>query len=183
MSSYVETPTWLRIFNIFAGFVTIVLAILCLVFVGIDKTQNLIIVLAVALIIIGIFRSLNGMLQKYLAWYQRVLKISVGVIALVIAIAVLALSSVITEQLVSLLAIVIILSSISKITMGSTFEEYPTWYKVLTMIITLITIISAGIILLFSNIALPTVVALLAITFIFSGTGWIYAGFKDIEEP
>ena len=182
MASLVEIPKWLRVFNISAGFITIVLAILCLVFIKKDL-QTLIIVLAIALIIIGIFRTLNGFWQKYLEWYVRVLKISIGILVLPIAIAVLALSSIIPERIVSLLAIVLILSSLSRITLGSISEEYPNWFKVLTILIGVLTIVAAGIVLLFQSVAEPTIVALLGITFIFSGTGWIYAGIKNIEEP
>ncbi len=182
MTSYIETPKWLRIFNILAGFIIVILAILSLVFINAD-IQTLIIVLAIALIIMGIFRILNGVMQKYLEWYQRVLKISVGIIIIPTAIAIWALSNIIPGRLVSLLAIVIILSSISRITLGSIVEDYPNWYKVFVIAIGLLTIIAAGIVLLFQSIAEPTVVALLAVTFIFTGTGWIYAGFKNIEEP
>ena len=158
------------------------MAILSLVFIYAD-IQTLIIVLAIALIIMGIFRILNGVMQKYLEWYQRVLKISVGIIIIPTAIAIWALSNIIPGRLVSLLAIVIILSSISRITLGSIVEDYPNWYKVFVIAIGLLTIVAAGIVLLFQSIAEPTVVALLAVTFIFTGTGWIYAGFKNIEEP
>lgn len=182
MTSFVETPKWLRIFNILAGFIIVILAILSLVFIYAD-IQTLIIVLAIALIIMGIFRILNGVMQKYLEWYQRVLKISVGIIIIPTAIAIWALSNIIPGRLVSLLAIVIILSSISRITLGSIVEDYPNWYKVFVIAIGLLTIVAAGIVLLFQSIAEPTVVALLAVTFIFTGTGWIYAGFKNIEEP
>ena len=182
MTSFVETPKWLRIFNILAGFIIVILAILSLVFIYAD-IQTLIIVLAIALIIMGIFRILNGVMQKYLEWYQRVLKIPVGIIIIPTAIAIWALSNIIPGRLVSLLAIVIILSSISRITLGSIVEDYPNWYKVFVIAIGLLTIVAAGIVLLFQSIAEPTVVALLAVTFIFTGTGWIYAGFKNIEEP
>ncbi len=182
MASLVELPKWLRVFNISAGSITIILAILCLVFINRDL-QTLIIVLAIALIIIGIFRTLNGILQKYLEWYVRVLKISVGILVLPISIAVLALSNVIPERIVSLLAIVLILSNLSRITLGSTSVEYPNWFKVLTILIGVLTIVAAGIVLLFQSIAEYTVIVLLAITFIFSGSGWIYAGIKNIEEP
>ena len=182
MTSIVETPKWLRISNTIAGFIFIVLAILSLVFIN-EDLQTLIIVLAVALIIFGIFRILNGSLQKFIEWYQRAIKISVGVIVIPIAVAILALSNIVPERLVSLLAIVIILSNISRITLGSTCEDYPNWYKAFVIILGLLTIVAAGIVLLFQSVAEPTIVALLALTFIFIGTGWIYAGFKDIEEP
>ncbi len=182
MSSLVEIPKWLRVFNILAGFITIILAILILVFINKDL-QTLIIVLAVALIIIGVFRTLNGILQEYLEWYVRALKISVGILVLPIAIAILARSDIIPERLVSLLAIVLILSSLSRITLGSTSEEYPNWFKITTILIGIMTIVAAGIVLIFQSVAEPTIVALLALTFIFSGTGWIYAGIKNIEEP
>ncbi len=182
MSSIVELPKWLRVFNISAGFITIIIAILSLIFINKD-VQTLIIILAVALIIIGVFRTLNGILQKYLEWYVRVLKISVGILVLPLAIAILALSNIVPERLVSLLAIALILNSLSRINIGINTEEYPNWYKITTIFVGIITIVAAGIVLLFQGVAEPTIVALLAITFIFSGTGWIYAGIKNIEEP
>jgi len=184
MTSYIEIPKWLRIFNISAGFITIILAVLSLVFIQ-KEIATLVIILSIALFIIGIFRTMNGILQQYLEWYQRVLKISIGLLAIVISIAIWALANVITEKLVSLLAIVIILSSISRVSLGSTCEDYPAWYKIFTIVIGILTIVAAGIVLLYQNqnIAEYTMVALLAITFIFSGIGWIYAGFKNIEEP
>jgi uncharacterized membrane protein HdeD (DUF308 family) len=182
MSSILELPKWLKIFNISAGVITIILAILSLIFINKDL-QTLIIILATALIIIGVFRTLNGVSQKYIEWYERVLKISIGIIVLPISIAILALSNMIPERIISLLAIVLILSSISRVAIGSTLEEYPNWYKVLTIIIGILTIVTAGIVLLFQPIAGYTIVALLAITFIFSGIGWIYAGIKEIPEP
>ena len=182
MSSLVELPKWLRVFNISAGFVTIILAILCLVFIKRDL-QTLLVVLAIALIIIGIFRTANGILQQYIEWYVRVLKISVGILVLPIAIAVLARADMVPERIVSLLAIALILSSLSRITLGSTSEDYPNWFKITTILIGILTIVAAGIVLLFQTVAESTIVALLAVTFIFSGTGWIYAGIKNIEEP
>jgi uncharacterized membrane protein HdeD (DUF308 family) len=182
MSSIIEIPKWLRFFNISAGVITIILAILSLIFINKDL-QTLIIILATALIIIGVFRVLNGSFQKYIEWYERALKISVGILVLPISIAILALSNIIPERIISLLAIVLILSSICRVSIGSNLEDYPNWYKVFTIIIGILTIITAGIVLLFQTIAEPTVVALLAITFIFSGTAWIYAGIKEIPEP
>jgi uncharacterized membrane protein HdeD (DUF308 family) len=182
MSSMVELPKWLRVFNISAGFITIIIAVLSLIFIN-EDLQTLMIILAIALIIIGIFRTLNGILQQYLEWYVRVLKISVGILVLPIAIAVLALSNIIPERIVSLLAIALILSSLSRITLGTTTEDYPIWFKITTILIGIITIVAAGIVLLFQGVAESTVVALLAVTFIFSGAGWIYAGIKNIEEP
>lgn len=181
MSTLIEIPKWLRTINIIVGALTIVLAILCLVFINQDL-QNLII-LAVALIIIGILRTTNGIFQKYIEWYVRVLKIAVGILVIPIAIAILALSSnIVTQRVISLFAIALILSSISIITVGNALTEYPNWYKIVTVLIGILTIVAAGIALLFSQIALPTLVALIAVIFVASGIGWIYAGIKEIEE-
>lgn len=181
MSSMIELPKWLKFFNISAGIATIILAIFSLIFINRDL-QTLIIILAVALIVIGIFRTLNGIFQQYIEWYSRALKISIGILVLPLAIAILALSNIIPERIVSLLAIALILSSIARINVSSALLEYPDWYKVLTIVIGIISIVTAGIVLLFQSIAGPTLVALLAMTFIFIGTGWIYAGIKEIEE-
>ena len=182
MSSMIELPKWLRIFNISAGTVTILLAILSLIFINRD-IQTLITILAIALIVIGIFRTLNGIFQDYIEWYTRVLKISIGILVLPIAIAIWALSSVAPDRITTLLAFVLILNSISRINVSSRFDEYPNWYKVLTILIGVLSIVAAGIVLFFlPAISGPALVAIIATTFIFSGTGWIYAGIKQIEE-
>ncbi len=181
MSSMIELPKWLRFFNISAGIVIVILAIISLIFIS-GNFQTLIIVLAIALIVIGVFRILNGIFLQYIEWYSRALKISIGILVLPLAIAILALSNIFTANIVSLLAIALILSSIARINVSSALLEYPDWYKVLTIVIGIVSIVTAGIVLLFQSIADYTLVALLAITFFFIGTGWIYAGIKEIEE-
>ena len=181
MSTLVTIPRWLRFVNISAGIFIIILAILNLIFIN-GEIQTLIIVLAIALIIIGILRTINGIFQQYIEWYSRALKISIGILVIIIAVAVLALASIVPERIVSLLAVALIISSISRITTSSALTEYPTVFKVLTIFIGVITVVAAGIVLLFQSIAEPTMIVLLALTFIFNGAGWIYAGIKEIEE-
>ena len=66
---------------------------------------------------------------------------------------------------------------------GEHDPKYPNWYKVLTILIGVLSIVAAGIVLFFlPAVSGPALVAILATTFIFSGAGWIYAGIKQIEE-
>jgi len=106
--------TTIKITNILAGVIFIVLACIALVNINL-ATYSILIIFSVSLIILGLVRIFIGMYYKEEEKPTRILKVSFGIIFVIIGIIILSLPSLGVDLLIILLASALIANGVIRI--------------------------------------------------------------------
>jgi uncharacterized membrane protein HdeD (DUF308 family) len=156
-----------RIFNLFAGLIYIITAILIFAQINLN-IQNTLLFIAIILIIISILRIMNGIFNRGLQKYLRISRLVAG-----ITISVLAIFSIIRNSIVStsiiLLAIALLTNSIQKSLIGVFEKQHPKWFRITSLTVGLITIILSLLIIFESAWSEFLLIILFAVAFILGG--------------
>ena len=175
MSLTVKLPLWLRIINILAGILYIILSFLVLIDIGF-ATFTLLIILAVSLMLIGLSRIVNGIFIPKQRLFLRILKIIVGILLLPLALIVITYPALGIDVLIILLAGGLIANGVLRIIIASADVNIPNWFRVLLFILGILTILLGIIVIISFDYGMLVLILLLALSFIFAGVARIMYG-------
>ncbi|NPD88803.1 MAG: hypothetical protein HGN29_08755 [Asgard group archaeon] len=175
MSSTKKLSFWMRLFNIIAGVIFLILAFIVIIDFGF-ATLTLLTLLSISLLILGLSRIGDGIFNKTQSWFIRILKIVVGTLMLPIGIIVIAYPSLGVDILIILLASALITNGVLRIMVAGTEDKLPGWFRVLLIIVGLITIFLGIVVIVFTSYGFITLILLLSLTFIFNGIARIMYG-------
>lgn len=174
-----EEPSYIRALHILIAIGLIVIAFVAIAFFDII-TPILLIIIAVAILLMGIPRVINGGTNKTLETKVRIMKIIVGGFAILIG-----LLSIIWaiidpvlsgEWLVLLLAVALVVLGAGRFLRGIQASDYPTWFRTLILGIGILTIILAVVIFVIPPVDQALTIILLSITLLFNGVGRLAVG-------
>ena len=169
-----KQPGWLRALEILTGVLAVILCVVVLVYPGLG-VASLVIILAVALIFVGI-RSLIVASHKRIPKGYRVLNAVFGVLALFFGIIIPALPGVAVLTLVELLAIGLIFYGAGRIWLAYQLKTLSSSFRALIATVGVLGIILSALVLALPGLALLTLVALLAVILLFYGIEMIVSG-------
>ena len=131
-----EESSSLRALNIIVGIGLLVMAIMAVVFTDI-AVLTILLIIAAAIVIMGVPRLINGATNKALETKVRLSKFVVGFIAIFIGVLTIIWASVdptiSIEWLILLLAAALIILGFGRFFRGIRAKEFPTWLRVLIL--------------------------------------------------
>ena len=172
--SLLKQPSWLRALEIVTGVLAVILCVIVLAYPGLG-VASLVVVLAVALIFVGI-RSLIVASHKGIPKSYRVLNAVFGVLALIFGIIIPFLPGVALLTLVELLAIGLLFYGVGRIWMAYQLKTSSTGFRALIATVGVLGIILSALVLALPGVALLTLVAMLAVILLFYGIEMIVSG-------
>ncbi len=181
MSSSKKLSLWLRIFNIAFGIISIILAFLVITDFGLALV-TLLFILASVMILVGITRIVNGIFDKNQSLFPRILKIGLGVLMLPLSIVVIAYPGLGENIMIILLAGALIANGATRIIVGGYEEKLPSWFRVLLILIGVITVFLGSVTIIYTGFGLFTLIVLLALTFIINGVARIMFGLVGYDS-
>ncbi|MFX1564090.1 MAG: DUF308 domain-containing protein [Promethearchaeota archaeon] len=167
-----EIPTWLRATDVILGIISIIAAILVLIFQTL-AIQTLIIIIAIGLFLLGLARLLRGIFSKILSDPVRALNVAAGLIVLIAAAVTLLLPGLAVQLLIWILAFSLLIIGVMRLVIGGFTKEFPTWLRGLLIIIGIVTIIFSIAVFIFPTLGEFTLVILLSLALLSSGIGRI----------
>ena len=162
----------IQMVNLLIGIVLIVLGIL-VIFFSTMAILILLFLISLALLFAGILRIFNAIYNKKLNNKEIILKYSMGIIATIIAIILMALiigdPAYSIQILINISALAFLFIGISMILIGLIDETYEKWYKNYLILVGFVNLLFAIIILLFPIIGYVFIVTIIAISLILNG--------------
>ncbi|MBY9000360.1 MAG: hypothetical protein KGD64_05565 [Candidatus Heimdallarchaeota archaeon] len=180
--SYNSDPlAWvIRIFNVFAGLIHITASILIFAQIGLN-TDSVLIILAVTLIIVSCVRLLNSAFNKRLNTYLRISRLIVGIAILILS-SISFITTFTESTKITLLTIAILVNGIQRLLDGRFKKYYPVWFRILSTIVGLVTIILCTIVFVGTSFDIYTLIVLLAVTFMLNGIGRIMNAISTLNR-
>ncbi len=175
-----EMPKWLRIFEIIVGVVAVGLGLYVLLNLG-TGLYFLIILLAVALIVLGINRIVFGISAKVFPGWVRGVSLVAGIIILCLGLYIASNPVTTIPYLIFLLALAMLIYGVERIFMGAAGREMGTLDRILCIGIGLFNVVFAAIIIFHPLLGLFGFVAILAFILIVSGVGGIVSGLTGAQ--
>jgi uncharacterized membrane protein HdeD (DUF308 family) len=174
--SATKAPSWLRGLEIVAGLISIIVSFYVVAHPGVALLA-ISIFFAVALLFLGIARVALGVGVKTMPSWVRALSVIVGLLALVLALAVVAFPLLGDLTVAFMFAFGLLFTGIGSIARSQALSKViPSWLRYLTIIIGVLGIIIACMILIFPVLGLATLVLLLGVTFFLFGIELILLG-------
>jgi uncharacterized membrane protein HdeD (DUF308 family) len=170
-----ESPSWIRGFDIFIGFVIIIVGTWIILNTVIVEA-TLVLLLALGLLIIGFTRLGKGVLVKELNKTTRTVKAISGIGAIALALAAILFSSLTVTFLITLLTFGIMLVGISRVIIGYKETDLKSGMRIANFVGGCLVFLFGFISAIFPSIGLYTLKLLLAITFLVLGSLRIASG-------
>ncbi|MFX1562066.1 MAG: DUF308 domain-containing protein [Promethearchaeota archaeon] len=167
-----EIPTWLRGTDFILGIISIIAAILVLIFQTL-AIQTLITIIAIGLILLGLARILRGFFSKILSDYLRTLNVAAGLIVLIGALVTILFPGLAIQLIIWVLAFALLVIGVVRLVIGGFGKAFPIWLRGLLIIIGIITIIFSVAVFVFQSLGELTLVILLSLALLSSGIGRI----------
>ncbi len=157
----------IRIFNLFAGLIYIIAAILIFAQINLN-TKNTFLFIAIIIIFISVLRILNGIFNRDPQKYLRISRVITGISILLLAIFSIVKNS---DESISriLLAIALLINSIQKSLIGGFEKHNPKWFRIISLSVGLITIILSLLIIFESAWSVLILIILFAVAFLLGG--------------
>jgi uncharacterized membrane protein HdeD (DUF308 family) len=170
-------PIWLRIIEIIAGIIVLLLAAY-LIFnpnVAIDLLR---IILGIGLIILGLAMLVRGATSKLISRWGRVLSIVLGIIVLVLGITAIVYTGFGSALLVTIFAIGLLLNAIGRLEFAgyATGAGLPSWLRGASFVLGIIALIIAIAVIVWPGIGFALLVVLVALALLLLGIELIVSG-------
>ncbi len=170
-------PMWLRIAEIIAGIIVLILAVYVIINpnVAIDLLR---LILGIGLIILGLSLIVSGAGARAARMGGRVLSIILGIIVLALGVAAIVYTNFGQDFLLFLFAIGLLLNAIGRIAFAgyAVGRGLPTWLRGSSMILGIIALIVAILVIVFPGLGFGLLVLLVAIALLLLGIELILAG-------
>lgn len=174
-----EEPSYIRALHILVGIGLVVMAITCIIFTDISVI-TLLLIIASAILLMGIPRLINGGTNTTLETKVRVMKVVTGFLAILLGVLsiiwVFLDPTISIEWLILLLAGALIILGFGRFFRGLRAQEYPKWFRGLILGIGLLTIIIAIVVLVIPPTDPVWNVILLSIVLLFNGIARLVIG-------
>jgi uncharacterized membrane protein HdeD (DUF308 family) len=170
-------PAWLRIVEIIAGIIVLLLAVY-LIFnpnVAIDLLR---IILGIGLIILGLAQLVRGVTSKMHSTGGKVISIIIGIIVLALGIAAIVYTGFGSALLVTVFAIGLLLNAIGRLEFAgyATGAGLPSWLRGASFALGIIALIIAIAVIVFPGIGFALLVLLVALALLLLGIELIVSG-------
>jgi uncharacterized membrane protein HdeD (DUF308 family) len=169
-------------FNIISGLIIIILSILLLIY-STATIISILVILAILMIFIGITQVFNTKSDTNLEGINLTVKYLMGAFELFIGIVLifsLAIDPIATAVFsIRLLGLVILLIGLAMLYVGSMNHDYSKQYRILLMIIGLMTMVFGIIILIIPAVGFTLVTIFIAVPLLFNGVNRLLKGFLN----
>jgi uncharacterized membrane protein HdeD (DUF308 family) len=169
-------------FNIISGLIIIILSILLLIY-STATIISILVILAILMIFIGITQVFNTKSDTNLEGINLTVKYLMGAFELFIGIVLifsLAIDPITTAVFsIRLLGLVILLIGLAMLYVGSMNHDYSKQYRILLMIIGLMTMVFGIIILIIPAVGFTLVTIFIAVPLLFNGVNRLLKGFLN----
>ena len=174
-----EIPVWLRIINISAGVLFLLLGIGVLLDFGLTQ-QILIVVLSFALVLISLVRTINGISNPTFSEKIQYLNIFIGAIGLSMASTVIIIPTMTSNTAIFLLGVGLSVQGVARIAVGGIDQTLVNWVRGLLVGVGIITIVISLIVIFLQTTDESILIALLAYALIANGAARIV---KAVVKP
>lgn len=171
----IKLPTWLRIFYIISGILSLGFALTVLINLQFGYLITAIL-LGFALITIGSTRILIGVFDKKMTKWLRIFNLVVGVLLIPIGITAIAYHDITVEVVYVFIALALLLLGIFGVVKGFDEKQKDNWYQLMLVIYGFILIILGILVLIFDGLGDVFIIAILASGFILIGVRRIIEG-------
>ncbi|NPE09533.1 MAG: hypothetical protein GNW80_14700 [Asgard group archaeon] len=171
----VKLPTWLRVFYIISGILSIGFALVVLINLRFGYLITAIL-LGIALITIGTTRIFIGIFDKKLTKWLRIFNIVIGILMYPIGIVAIAYHDITVEIVFVFIALALVLLGIFGVVKGFEEKHKDNWYQIMLIIYGFILIILGILVLIFDEVGDAALIALLASGFIIVGVRRLIEG-------
>ena len=161
--------------NIVLGLVSVLLATAVLAYPGLD-TLTLVLMLASALLVIGLARIIFGIFVEYVPDWLRALNISAGFFGIVVTIINMLFPQYITQTLIYLLSVALLASGITSALVGRLAEPLPNLLRGLFMIFGISSIALSVVAFMSTPLGFSTSLYALSTGYLVSGISEIFLG-------
>ena len=179
--SDVKTQGWLRVLNIVFGLVCVLLSIVVLAYPGLS-ILTLILILATALLDIGLARIIVGVFAQYISTRLRAINVGAGLIEIVITITTMLYSQYITQTLIQLLSIALLVHGTTNVAIGGFTKTLPSLLRVFFVAVGLLGIILSVTAFVSIPLGLLDTVYILSIGYLSNGIAEIILGITEIKR-
>lgn len=174
----------LRASNLLFGLVTIVMAVIVLLY-SVAGVIFLLLITSIAVIIIGVARLINGYANEKLDSSAKIVKILSALLAILFGIIVL-INTLTTpllaiDILIILIAILFLIIGVARVFVGALTKEYYNWYRVILMIVGIVVIILSVIVLFSLKMSDNTLIFILALSMLLTGIARLILGIIGIK--
>jgi uncharacterized membrane protein HdeD (DUF308 family) len=156
-----------RIFNLFAGLIYIITAILIFAQINLN-IQNTLLFIAIIIIFISILRLSNGIFNRSIQKYLRISRIITGVSILMLAVFSIVRNSVESTSII-LLAIALLINSMQKSLIGIFEKHYSKWFRITSLTVGFISVLLSLLIIFESAWSEFLLIILFAVVFLLGG--------------
>ena len=174
----------LRISNIISGLIQMILAIMVLLF-SVAAVLTLLLFLSIGIIIAGIARILNAISNKKLGNAGVVWKFLSGIFVIIIGIIIffnIITSPTLTIQfLIFIYALAFLVIGLARIVVGIVTKEFYTLYRILIIIVGILSIGLSVIALLSPELGFIFLIYILSVSLLFNGTARLILGIIGTE--
>ena len=175
----------LKTLNIIIGLLAIISSIFILLFT-LSAVLGLLLILAFTLLFIGIARLSNAFWNELLSTKAKIIKASVGLISIVMSLILILVIVLYPATLILILiyifSIILFIIGIDRCFIGYITKSYISWYRVLLIIIGVITVVLSTLIFVIPIYDVRLFISLLSISVLLNGLARVILGLKDIEK-
>ena len=181
-TSDVKTEDWLRALSIIFGLICVLLSFVVLAYPGLD-ILTLVLLLATALLVIGIGRIIIGIFAENISFRLRAIDVGAALLGIAITItALLFYSQFITQTLIQLLSIALLAHGIISAVIGGFAETLSGPLRGLLVTVGLLSIVLAVIASVFVSLDFLSLIHILAIGYLSIGIADILLGLTGIKR-
>jgi uncharacterized membrane protein HdeD (DUF308 family) len=178
-----KAPNWLRALNIVFGLICVLLSAVVLAYPGLD-ILTLILILATALLVVGLGRIIVGVFAKYISIRLRTINVVAGLSEIAVTITIILYPQYITQTLIQLLSIALLVHGTTSAIIGRFAETLPSLLRGLLVVVGLLNITLSVIALVSIPIGFLNLVYILSIGYLSNGIAEIVLGLTGIRpEP
>lgn len=175
-----KVPRWLRALDVVLGLITIIMSGIVL-FYPKFAISMLILILAIALLVIGVARLFTGIFARYLPDWSRAVNLGTGILMIVVAIVAMLYPQLATQMLIYLLSLAMLVHGTSRIVTGAFVKVFQRWLRVFLVVIGLLTIIMSIVVLVSPGLGFLTLVIMLSMTLLFNGVARVIYGLTGVR--
>jgi uncharacterized membrane protein HdeD (DUF308 family) len=175
-----KAPNWLRALNMVFGLMCVLLSAVVLAYPGLD-ILTLILILATALLVVGLARIMVGAFAEYISIRLRAINLGAGLLEIAITITTMLYPQLITQTLIQLLSVALLVHGTTSLVIGRFARTLPSLLRGLLAIVGLLSITSSVIALISIPIGFLSLVYILAIGYLANGIAEIILGITGIE--
>jgi len=177
VSKEMRTSDWARALRVVLGLIAILAAVVVLSWPGL-AVFTLLLILAFALIFLGVARIVHSVAAKSWSRGHRILHAAGGVLALVLGGVVLIFPALGASTLVFLLAFGLLCYGIVSLVIGGALKLLSKWTRALLVIVGVLSIVFSLIVFILPAFGLLTLVIWLSVSFLLNGIESVVSGIE-----